>query len=125
MGQRKVDRFNPIVVLLALARVRKASDPMMGFDAKFFLDRMNKSAEHVQKHALAMVLQDLQNLHVDQGGEDDRLFPLNFPDVIDLSYRLVRLVDGVNEREPDMPRSQLELRKDGVAKGFSGDASPI
>ena len=105
MGQRKVDRFNSIVVLLALARVRKASNPMMGFNAKFFLDRMNKCAEHVQKHTLAMVLQDFQNLHVDQCGEDNRFFPLNFPDVIDLSYCLVRLVDGVNERQPDMPRS--------------------
>jgi hypothetical protein len=45
--------------------------------------------------------------------------------VVDLAHRLVGLVGGVGEGQPDLADFHLELGQDGLAKGFGGDASAV
>ena len=125
MGQREVDGLDPVVVFLAFAHIRKTAYPVVRLDAQLVFKWVHEGAEHVQQHALAMLLQDLEDVHVDQRGEDDGFAAFCFCRVIDLPHRLVCLVDGVGERQPHMPRFHVELRQDGVAKSLGRDAGAV
>ena len=125
MRQAEIDGLDPVVVLLALADVGEAADPVIRLHAEFDLQRPHESAEHVQQHALAALFDDLQDFDVHQGGEHHRPAPLHLGRVIDLAHHLVGLVDSVDERQPDMARLELELRQDGVTEGFGGDAGAV
>ena len=125
MRQGKVDGLNPVVVFLALGSVRKATHPVVGFDAQFALQRRDKDAKHVQQHAVALRFDHGQHFHIDQRCEDDGAPPFNLGRVVDLAHRLVRFVHAVNKRQPDMARLDLKLGQDGVAKCLSGDAGAV
>jgi hypothetical protein len=86
---------------------------------------MHERSEHVQKHAIAMLLNDLENLHVHQGAEYDGAITVNQCGMVDLSRCLMRLVHGINEWKADMVCLCLELGQDGVSERFSGDAGSV
>jgi hypothetical protein len=73
---------------------------------------------------LQPVLMTCQDFHVDQRGEDDGA-ALDFGRVVDLPYRLVGLVHAVDKGQAHVARLELELRQDGVTKGFGGDAGAV
>ncbi|MNT38888.1 hypothetical protein D3C72_1750980 [compost metagenome] len=98
---------------------------MVRLDAQLLLQRVDEGAKHIEQHALAAVLDDLEHFHVDQRGEDDGLFALDLAGVVDLPHRLVGLVHGVDEGQAHMARLHLELGQDGVAEGFGGDAGAV
>jgi len=123
--QAEVDGLDAVVVFLALADVRKPSHAVVRLDAQLHLQRVHKGAEHVQQHALAALLQHFEHFHVHQGGKDHALAPLQFGRVVDLAHRLVGLVRRVDERQAHAPGHHFELRQDGVAKGFGGNACAV
>ena len=123
--QREVDRLDPIVVRLAFADIRKSANSVVRFDAQFCLQRVHKSAKHVEQHALAMVLQYLEDIHVHQSGEHNRFGAFRFCGVVDLTDRVVRLVNGVGEGQPHMAGLHVELGKNGVAKSLGRDACAV
>jgi hypothetical protein len=86
---------------------------------------VNKHAEHVEQHALASLLNDPQNLHIDQSREHNGLSSVDDTGVVDLANDLMRLVHRVNERQSNMVRLGFELGQDGFAERFGRYACAI
>ena len=97
MGQGEIDRLYPRLVFLAFAGVAKAADAVVGGELQLLFKRVHKGTEHVQEHALAMGLNDFENIHIDQGTENDRCLAVLRPCMVDLAHRLMGLVHRVNE----------------------------
>ena len=123
--QRKVDGLDAVGVLLTFRNVRETAHAVVGRHRQLGLQRLDEGVEHVQHHALGLGLDQVQGFGVDQGSEDDRLFPFQLRAVVDLCHHLVCFVQAVDEGPSHMSRLDRELRQDGVAKGFGGDAGAI
>ena len=123
--QREVDRLNAVVVLLAFAHVAKAANAVVGLEVEFLLQRVHKHAKHVEQHALAACLNHAQHLHIDECGEHNGFCPVHDACMVDLAYRLVGLVGGVDKGQAHPVGFGLKLGQDGVAKGFGGDARAV
>ena len=98
---------------------------MVRLDAQLHLQRVDKGAKHVQQHAFAAFLNHLEHFHVYQRGEYDALASLQLRRVVDLAHGLVGFVHRVDEGQAHAPGHDLELRQDGIAKGFGGDAGAV
>src|SRR3990167_861276 len=125
VGQREVDRLDPRVVGLAFGGIRKAPNPVVGLDSQFGLQGCHEHVKHVQQHAVALRLDDLQNFHVHQRRENNGPLAFQFRRVVDLANGLVRLVHAVDKGQTNMARFDLELGQDGVAKSLSGNAGAV
>jgi hypothetical protein len=86
---------------------------------------VHEGAEHVQQHAFAAFLDDLQDLHVHQRGEDDR--PLPSTSAVWLIWRTAWwALSAVSMKGRRTWRGlHFELGQDGVAKGLGGDAGAV
>ena len=125
MDQREIDRLDAVVVLLALAHVRESPDAVAGLHAQLDFQRVHERAEHVEQHALAILLDDAQDFHVHERGEDNGLAAFKLGRMVDLPHYLVRLVHAVDEGQAHVTRLELELRQDGIAERFGRDAGAI
>ncbi len=123
--QAEVDGLDAVGVFLAQAHVSEAAHAVQRLDAQLALQRADEGAEHVQQHALAVLLDDAQHAHVDQGGEDDGLLALQLGRVVDAAHGLMGLVLGVDEGQAHVARLDVELRQDGIAEGLGGDAGAV
>jgi len=113
------------VVFLALAGITEAADAVVGLQPEFLLQGVDEHAEHVQQHALATFLNDLEYLHIDQGCEYDGLVSVHDTRVVDLTHSLVCFVHRIDEGQPNVPSLGFELGKDRVAEGLCCNAGAI
>ena len=71
----------------------------LGADAEFDFERPHEGLEHVHQHAFAAALDDGAHVAVGQREKHQWLAALDLRRVVDLPHHLVRLVDGVGERQ--------------------------
>ena len=110
---------------LAFTHIREAPNAVIGGDAQFGFQWVDKGAKHIEQQGLHAVANHAQNIFIDQGGEHDGAAPFELGGVVDLAHRLMGLVHGVYKRQTHMAGLDFKLRQDGVAKGFSSDASAV
>ncbi len=124
MFQREIDGVDAVVVLAVLAGIAEAAHPVVRLQTELFFQRLHEGLDHVEDLAVAG-LEDVEHVVVGQGGEHDRPLALALAGGIDFAHHLERLVHRVDERPAHMPRLDRELRQDGIAQGFGGDAGAI
>jgi hypothetical protein len=84
-----------------------------------------KGTKQVQEGAIGRA-NDMCHLGVNQGAEDQRLLALFLRALVDAISDRLGFLDGIDEGDPDGLKFELsELRQDGVAESFGGNARAV
>ena len=110
---------------LLLLTSREAADAVVGLHAQLDLQRPHEGAEHVEQHALAAVSITCRISMLTSVVKTIGLRPST--SAVWLIWRTAwcALSTRVDEGQAHVARLDLELRQDGVAEGFGGDAGAV
>src|SRR5690606_41715732 len=123
--QAEVDGLNAIVVALGHATGVRTAHGTAGFHAQGAFNVSYKGTKQVQEGAVGRA-NDVRHLGVNQGAKYQRLLALFLGALVDAISDRLGFLDRIDEGNPDGLKFELsELRQDGVAESFGGNARAV
>ena len=121
----EVDRLDALHVVAVAGDGVRLADRIGGMLAEFGLQRSQEGRKDVDHEAFGLG-QDVANLLVDHGVEDDRPGAVLLRSMVDLLYHGPRLVDAVYVGACELGKADgLELRQQALPQSFRGDARAV
>src|SRR5690606_35627767 len=125
MGQREVDRLDPLPVLVRAGDPVEAPDAVGGGRPQFLLERLDKSGDEVEIERVGG-LDDIADPGVHQGREYYPQLPVKATVLVDASGYLRRIYLVIDEGKPHIAQFQvLELAQERGTEGFGGNAGDV